>query len=91
MHMKKSGKPYSKKNEVSNIEDPLAGDLTDFIRDGDWTVAQFELSEKKDKVISLRLSEKLFKELKKQAAALGINTQKFIRISLENLIRKRVS
>ena len=88
--MKKLSK-LSKKNEIKDIDDPLAGDLTDFIREGNWQIAQFELSEKKDKVISLRLSEKLLKELKKQAAALGLDTQKFIRISLESVVRKKIS
>lgn len=78
-----------KKNNVEEIDDPLAGDLTDFISEGGWQAVQFELKEKKDKVVSLRLSEKLFNELKKQAKAMGLDTQKFIRISLESIIRKR--
>ena len=86
--MKKSNK-LSKKKEMKEIDDPLAGDLTSFIREGNWHVAQFELTEKKDKVISLRLSGKLLSELKKQAKALGIDTQKYIRISLESSVRKK--
>lgn len=78
-----------KKTNMEEIDDPLAGDLTDFISEGGWQAVQFELKEKKDKVISLRLSEKLFNELKKQAKAMGLDTQKFIRISLESTIRKR--
>jgi predicted DNA binding CopG/RHH family protein len=87
--MKKSKKNYSKNKQAN---DPLAGDLSDFIREGiragDWKVAQFELKEPKNKVISLRLSEKLLGQVKKQAEALGIDTQKFIRIALESTIRK---
>jgi predicted DNA binding CopG/RHH family protein len=79
----------SKKSKIDEIEDPLAGDLTDFISEGGWQAVQFELKEKKDKVVSLRLSEKLFNELKKQAKAMGLDTQKFIRISLESIIRKK--
>ena len=79
----------SKNSKVEEIDDPLAGDLTDFISEGGWQAVQFELKEKKDKVVSLRLSEKLFNELKKQAKAMGLDTQKFIRISLESIIRKR--
>ncbi|NDC23406.1 MAG: hypothetical protein EBZ49_04675 [Proteobacteria bacterium] len=79
----------SKKSKIEEIDDPLAGDLTDFIREGGWQAVQFELKEKKDKVVSLRLSEKLFNELKKQAKAMGLDTQKFIRISLESIIRKK--
>lgn len=78
-----------KKNNVEEIDDPLAGDLTDFISDGGWQAVQFELKEKKDKVVSLRLSEKLLNEIKKQAKEMGLDTQKFIRISLESIIRKR--
>jgi predicted DNA binding CopG/RHH family protein len=79
----------SKKSKTDEIDDPLAGDLTDFISEGGWQAVQFELKEKKDKVVSLRLSEKLFNELKKQAKAMGLDTQKFIRISLESIIRKK--
>jgi len=79
----------SKKSKIDEIDDPLAGDLTDFISEGGWQAVQFELKEKKDKVVSLRLSEKLFNELKKQAKAMGLDTQKFIRISLESIIRKK--
>jgi predicted DNA binding CopG/RHH family protein len=68
-----------KKNNVEEIDDPLAGDLTDFISEGGWQAVQFELKEKKDNVVSLRLSEKLLNEIKKQAKAMGLDTQKFIR------------
>ncbi len=87
----KSKLKKSSKNKVEDLNDPLEGDLSNFIREGDWQIAKFELREKKDKVLSLRLSEKLLIELKKQAKALGINTQKFIRIVLENSVRKKVS
>lgn len=80
----------SKKSKVLEIDNPLAGDLTDFIIEGNWQVAQFELREKKDKVLSLRLSNKLLIELKKQAKAMGLDTQKFVRIILENTIRKKI-
>lgn len=79
----------TKKSKIDDIDDPLAGDLTDFITEGGWQSVQFELKEKKDKVVSLRLSEKLLNELKKQAKAMGLDTQKFIRISLESIVRKR--
>lgn len=78
-----------KKANPDKRDDPLAGDLSDFISEGGWQAFQFELKEKKDKVVSLRLSEKLFNELKKQAQAMGLDTQKFIRLSLESVIRKR--
>lgn len=70
-------------------DDPLKGDLSDFILKGNWQVAKFELREKKDKVLSLRLSDKLLGEIKKQAKVMGLDTQKFIRIVLENSVRKK--
>ena len=79
-----------KKNKVViDIQDPLAGDLTDFISSSDWALTKFELSEKKDKVLNLRLSEKLLNEIKKQAKRAGIDTQKFVRILLESSIRRK--
>jgi predicted DNA binding CopG/RHH family protein len=86
----KSKLKKSKKVKVLEIDEPLAGDLSDFILEGNWQVAQFELREKKDKVLSLRLSNKLLIELKKHAKAMGLDTQKFIRIILENTIRKKI-
>jgi predicted DNA binding CopG/RHH family protein len=79
----------SKKSKIKDIDDPLAGDLSDFIQEGGWQIAKFELREKKDKVLSLRLSNKLLTELKKQAKAMGLDTQKFVRIILESTIRKK--
>lgn len=79
----------SKMNSAKKDSDPLAGDLAAMIAEGGWQGIQFELSEKKSKVLSLRLSEKLYNELKKQARALGLDTQKFIRLSLENAVKKK--
>ncbi|HEY8269552.1 MAG TPA: CopG family antitoxin [Pseudobdellovibrionaceae bacterium] len=79
----------SKKNRVENIDDPLDGDLSDFIAESGWQFAKFELREKKDKVLSLRLSDRLLTELKKQAKAMGLDTQKFVRIILESTVRKK--
>lgn len=42
-----------------------------------------------DKVLSVRLSYKLLVELKKQAKARGLDTQKFVRIILESTVRKK--
>lgn len=86
--MKKSKKSSSKNREMTS-DDPLKGDLSDFILKGNWQVAKFELREKKDKVLSLRLSDKLLGEIKKQAKVMGLDTQKFIRIVLENSVRKK--
>ncbi len=67
----------------------MARDLSDFIAEGSWQSIKFELREKKDKVLSARLSEKLLTELKKQAYKAGLDTQKFARIILESTIRKK--
>ena len=89
----KKQKSSSKKIELDLIDDPLAGDMSDFIlegiQDGSWQIAKFELRDKKDKVLSLRLSEKLLTELKKQAKKAHLDTQKFIRIILESAIRRK--
>jgi predicted DNA binding CopG/RHH family protein len=88
--MKLKSKKSKKINDlVSEIDDPLAGDLSDFIAEGGWQSVKFELREKKDKVLSVRLSEKLLKELKKQAEQSGLGVQKYIRILIESNIRKK--
>ena len=79
----------SKKRKVEDLNDPLAGDLSGFINAGSWQIAKYELRERKDKVLSLRLSDKLLRELKKQAKAMGLDTQKFVRIVLESSLRKK--
>lgn len=62
----KSKKSSKKKNKiVDDFDDPLAGDLSNLIEEGDWQAVKFELREKKDKVLSVRLSEKLLIEIKK--------------------------
>jgi len=89
----KKRKKTLRKNKDERIDDPLSGDLSGFIaegiKEGSWQVTQYELRERKDKVVSLRLSEKLLNELKKQAKAMGLDTQKFIRISLESIVRRK--
>ena len=72
-----------------DIDDPLAGDLSEFITEGGWQAVKFELREKKDKVLSVRLSEKLLKEIKKQAEQSGLGVQKYVRILIESTIRKK--
>jgi predicted DNA binding CopG/RHH family protein len=87
--MKTKSKSSKKTAKIDDIDDPLAGDLSDFITEGGWQSVRFELREKKDKVLSVRLSEKLLTELKKQARKAGLDTQKFVRIILESSIRKK--
>lgn len=87
--MKEKLKNSKKTTKIDDLDDPLAGDLSDFIAEGGWQAVRFELREKKDKVLSVRLSEKLLTELKKQAKKAGLDTQKFVRIILESTIRKK--
>lgn len=88
--MKEKSKNSKKMNKVvDDIDDPLAGDLSDFIAEGGWQSVKFELREKKDKVLSVRLSEKLLKEIKKQAEQSGLGVQKYVRILIESTIRKK--
>ena len=56
--------------------------------DQSWSIARFELTEKKDKILSLRLSKKLLDQLKKKAKSNGLDTQKLVRMILENSVRK---
>jgi predicted DNA binding CopG/RHH family protein len=87
--MKEKLKNSKKTTKIDDLDDPLAGDLSEFIAEGGWQAVRFELREKKDKVLSVRLSEKLLTELKKQAKKAGLDTQKFVRIILESTIRKK--
>lgn len=87
--MKEKLKNSKKTTKIDDLDDPLAGDLSEFIAEGGWQSVRFELREKKDKVLSVRLSEKLLTELKKQAKKAGLDTQKFVRIILESTIRKK--
>lgn len=88
--MKEKLKNSKKTTKIDDLDDPLAGDLSEFIAEGGWQAVSFELREKKDKVLSVRLSKKLLTELKKQAKKAGLDTQKFVRIILESTIRKKV-
>ncbi len=89
--MKEKSKNLNKMNKVvDNIEDPLTGDLSDFISEGGWQTFKFELREKKNKVLSVRLSEKLLNEIKKQAELSGLGVQKYVRILIESTVRKKV-
>ena len=47
--MKNKSKNSKRVVSLENFDDPLASDLTEFIREGDWEVAKFELREKKTK------------------------------------------
>lgn len=51
-----------------NLEiDPLDGDLSDFIKDAEWKPFNeyFQFIKKKDKTITLRVSDEILKKFKK--------------------------
>jgi len=88
--MKKSKKPSSKKAKVVDLDDPLAGDLSKLMTGGvTWQAAEFELTKPKNKTVTLRMSEELLDEVKEQARKVGIDYQRFIRLTLENAIRRK--
>nr|BFD69146.1 hypothetical protein HAGR004_41680 [Bdellovibrio sp. HAGR004] len=68
---------------MQSKKDKLNGLLS---KNGEQTV-RYEVREKKDKVLSVRLSEKLLNELKKKSKRHSLNTQKLVRLILENYIR----
>lgn len=76
-------------SSISEIED--LGDYEDlselFLLDG-WQKTRFELIKPKNKSITLRMSEELLKEVKSKAKKLGLDYQKFIRLALENAVKK---
>ena len=78
----KASKKISQKND-----DPLAGDLSDLLANGDWKRVKFELRPK-NKTITIRLSEELLEAIKGKAEANGLDYQKWIRIALERLVDK---
>ncbi len=82
--MKKSKKSYPKV-EV----DPLDRDMTGFMLEGGWQRVSFEFTKKKNKTITIRLSEDLLRGMKGWAKELGVDYQKLIRIILENSLRRK--
>ena len=78
----KASKKVSRKTD-----DPLAGDLSDLLENGDWKRVKFELRPK-NKTITIRLSEELLEAIKGKAEANGLDYQKWIRIALERLVDK---
>ena len=85
----KISKKVSLKNELKEWNDPLEGDLSDFMSSGDWQVTRFELTKPKNKVITLRISEELLNSVKKRAKKLNLDYQRLIRITLESSLYKR--
>jgi predicted DNA binding CopG/RHH family protein len=81
----KSIKKTSKK--IQQDEDPLDQDLSDLIQYGKWQRVQFELKPK-NKTITIRISEELLEAVKKRAAKEGLDYQKYIRLTLEQIVLK---
>lgn len=80
-----------KKIKRDDFVDPLDSDLSQFIEGAGWQPVRFELKEKKDRVVSLRMSDRLFNAIRGQARAMGLDTQKFIRLSLESVTRESIA
>ena len=76
----------SKKNSKRE-RDPLAGDLSKFIAEGNWKKVRFEFKPK-NKTITLRISEELLNSIKERAEHEGLDYQKWIRNSLEESLNK---
>ena len=88
--MKKLKKPFSKKAKAVDPDDPLAGDLSKLMMGGvTWQAAEFELTRPKNKTVTLRMSEELLDEVKEQARKVGVDYQRFIRLTLENSVRRK--
>lgn len=86
--MKKSKKKYKK---ISKLDDPLAGDLSELMLDANWQVAKFELTKPKTETITLRVSKELLNGIKSEAYKSGLEYQKFMRILMENYLRKKAT
>lgn len=82
--MKSSKKASAKKTTSKDILDQ---DLSAVLQAGSWQRMKFEL-QPKNKTITLRISEELLEAVKKQAAAHGLDYQKYIRLALEQLVFK---
>jgi predicted DNA binding CopG/RHH family protein len=80
--MKTSKRALKKKSDTL---DPLAGDLSDLLQNGNWTRVKYELRPK-NKTITLRVSEELLEAVKDKANENGLDYQKWIRIVLERLV-----
>ena len=77
----------SRKPSKSNHTDPLDGDLSNLLFQGEWQRVRFELRPK-NKTVTIRISEELLDAVKDRAKESGIDYQKFIRIALEHIVQK---
>ncbi len=84
--MKKSKKPLKVRKDLSG-DDPLDGDMSEFMRKNmkNARLVRFEFT-KKDKSVTIRMSEGLLNLIKKKAEEAGMDYQKYIRVKLEHSI-----
>ena len=68
--------------------DPLDGDLSELMLKADWQSAHFEVTKKKNRTITLRISEDLLMAIKKKSEKMGIDYQKYIRLIMETSLKK---
>ncbi len=67
----------------------LDQDLSELLADPNhWRLASFELSKPKDTSITMRMSSELLEKVKDRAQKMGVDYQKLIRLTLEQLVRK---
>lgn len=92
MHIKKNGRSSMAKSK-NKSKDPLKRDMSFLTKEtGRWMRLDevFDL-QKKNKTITLRLSDDLLNEVKKIAKKEDINYQKLIRNILTDYVLKKVS
>jgi len=82
-------KKNSLKENPNQYEDPLAGDLSDLMVNADWQFAKFELTKPKTETITLRVSKELLRRIKDEAKKMDLDYSKFMRILIENYLRKK--
>jgi predicted DNA binding CopG/RHH family protein len=83
----------TKRKTKSDIDDPLSGDLSGFIRNADWkNFSDYFQLIKKDKTITLRVSEDLLKKFKKLAKKKDTKYQKLVyEAMVQYIIREKAS
>ena len=85
--MKKSGRKSLDK--TNNFDDLLEGDLSEIMEEADWQVTKYELTKPKTETITMRVSKELLKAIKSEAKKRGLDYTKYMRILMENHIRKQ--
>lgn len=83
---KKENKRQRKFKNDEEIEDLLDGDMSNFIRENDFTLTSFEFAPK-NKTITIRVSEALLNAIQVQAKKRKTSYQKFIREALERVLK----